>query len=246
MDDVSVAGLRDLVVKSGSRFDDVSVAGMRCVDDISTVVLRATSVVTRLAYVSRLLHGILVRCRLVSARGEICFVPDFIVFEAFVVEADARIQESIRNRHVLITVTNKESAAGVSYASAGLCTCWLSRYTCWFVMYRLVDDDIDVTSSFCLINTNQSRSVCGDWFQLVVASAEWQESDIRTATEEDQQQLRNLFTLVVASAEWQESDIRTATEEDQQQLRNLFTVIHFRSGGSLSCLNTQHDTWNSN
>ncbi|KZV24688.1 hypothetical protein F511_21897 [Dorcoceras hygrometricum] len=40
----------------------------------------------------------------------------------------------------------------------------------------------------------------------------------------------------------QENDIRTATEEDQQQLRNLFTIIHFRSGGSISCLNTQHDT----
>ncbi|KZV20579.1 hypothetical protein F511_30922 [Dorcoceras hygrometricum] len=52
--------------------------------------------------------------------------------------------------------------------------------------------------------------------------------------------------LVIASAEEQENDIRTATEYDQQQLRNLFIVIHFRSGGSISCLNTQHDTWNSN
>ncbi|KZV14264.1 dihydrolipoyl dehydrogenase 2, chloroplastic-like [Dorcoceras hygrometricum] len=42
------------------------------------------------------------------------------------------------------------------------------------------------------------------------------------------------------------NDIRTATEDDQQQLRNLFIVIHLRSGGSISCLNTQHDTWNSN
>ncbi|KZV29100.1 hypothetical protein F511_06595 [Dorcoceras hygrometricum] len=48
--------------------------------------------------------------------------------------------------------------------------------------------------------------------------------------------------LVVASAEEQENDIRTATEEDQQQFRNLFIVIQFRSGGSISCLNTQHDT----
>ncbi|KZV55992.1 hypothetical protein F511_12050 [Dorcoceras hygrometricum] len=55
-----------------------------------------------------------------------------------------------------------------------------------------------------------------------------------------------LLLLVVASTEEQENDIRTATKEDQQQLRNLFTVIHFRSGGSISCLNTQHDTWNSN
>ncbi|KZV55625.1 hypothetical protein F511_32200 [Dorcoceras hygrometricum] len=55
-----------------------------------------------------------------------------------------------------------------------------------------------------------------------------------------------LLLLVVASTEEQENDIRTATEEDQQQLRNLVTVIHFRSGGSISCLNTQHDTWNSN
>ncbi|KZV14114.1 hypothetical protein F511_44386 [Dorcoceras hygrometricum] len=40
--------------------------------------------------------------------------------------------------------------------------------------------------------------------------------------------------LVVASAEEQENDIRTATEDDQQQLRNLFIVIHFRSDyGSL-------------
>ncbi|KZV37996.1 hypothetical protein F511_23451 [Dorcoceras hygrometricum] len=69
-------------------------------------------------------------------------------FEALVVEADARIQESIRKRHVLVTVTNEESAARVSYASAGL-----------------------------------------------------------------------------------ENDIRTVTEEDQQQLRNLFIVIQFRSGG---------------
>ncbi|KZV19728.1 hypothetical protein F511_35374 [Dorcoceras hygrometricum] len=53
-------------------------------------------------------------------------------------------------------------------------------------------------------------------------------------------------TLVVASAEEHENDIRTATEDDQQQLRNLFIVIHFRSGGSISWLNTQHDTWNSN
>ncbi|KZV55946.1 hypothetical protein F511_10264 [Dorcoceras hygrometricum] len=52
--------------------------------------------------------------------------------------------------------------------------------------------------------------------------------------------------LVVASAEEQENDIRTAPEDDQQQLRNLFIVIHFRSGGSISCLNIQHDTWNSN
>ncbi|KZV33702.1 hypothetical protein F511_31054 [Dorcoceras hygrometricum] len=42
------------------------------------------------------------------------------------------------------------------------------------------------------------------------------------------------------------NDIRTATEDDQQQLRNLFIVIHLRSGGSISCLNTQHDTWTSN
>ncbi|KZV29101.1 Regulator of nonsense transcripts-like protein [Dorcoceras hygrometricum] len=49
-------------------------------------------------------------------------------------------------------------------------------------------------------------------------------------------------SLVVASAEEQENDIRTATEEDQQQFRNLFIVIQFRSGGSISCLNTQHDT----
>ncbi|KZV16749.1 hypothetical protein F511_41645 [Dorcoceras hygrometricum] len=55
-----------------------------------------------------------------------------------------------------------------------------------------------------------------------------------------------LLQLVVASAEEQENDIRTATEEDQQQLKNLFIVIHFRSDGSISCLNTQHDTWNSN
>ncbi|KZV51312.1 hypothetical protein F511_07503 [Dorcoceras hygrometricum] len=55
-----------------------------------------------------------------------------------------------------------------------------------------------------------------------------------------------LLLLVVAATEEQENDIRTATEEDKQQLRNLFTVIHFRSGGSISCLNTQHDTWNSN
>ncbi|KZV18053.1 hypothetical protein F511_32359 [Dorcoceras hygrometricum] len=41
-------------------------------------------------------------------------------------------------------------------------------------------------------------------------------------------------------------DIRTATEDDQQQLKNMFIVIHFRSGGSISCLNTQHGTWNSN
>ncbi|KZV36294.1 hypothetical protein F511_18709 [Dorcoceras hygrometricum] len=54
--------------------------------------------------------------------------------------------------------------------------------------------------------------------------------------------------LVVASAEdkEQENDIRTVTEDDQQQLRNLVIVIYFRSGGSISCLNTQHDTWNSN
>ncbi|KZV35986.1 hypothetical protein F511_33672 [Dorcoceras hygrometricum] len=50
--------------------------------------------------------------------------------------------------------------------------------------------------------------------------------------------------LVVASAEDQENDIGIATEDDQQQLRNLFIVIHFRNGGSISCLNTQHDTWN--
>ncbi|KZV06976.1 hypothetical protein F511_45543 [Dorcoceras hygrometricum] len=55
-----------------------------------------------------------------------------------------------------------------------------------------------------------------------------------------------MLRLVVASAEEQENDIRTATEDDQQQLRNLFIIIHFRSGGSISCLNTQHDTWNSN
>ncbi|KZT76327.1 hypothetical protein F511_46648 [Dorcoceras hygrometricum] len=36
-----------------------------------------------------------------------------------------------------------------------------------------------------------------------------------------------LLQLVVASAEEQENDIRTVTEEDQQQLRNLFIVIHF-------------------
>ncbi|KZV21994.1 putative prolyl 4-hydroxylase 9 [Dorcoceras hygrometricum] len=52
--------------------------------------------------------------------------------------------------------------------------------------------------------------------------------------------------LVVASAEEQENDIRTTTEDDQQQLRNLVIVIYFRSGGSISCLNTQHETWNSN
>ncbi|KZV24590.1 hypothetical protein F511_11827 [Dorcoceras hygrometricum] len=39
---------------------------------------------------------------------------------------------------------------------------------------------------------------------------------------------------------------RTANEDDEQQLRNLFIVIHLRSGGSISWLNTQHDTWNSN
>ncbi|KZV39522.1 hypothetical protein F511_37263 [Dorcoceras hygrometricum] len=42
------------------------------------------------------------------------------------------------------------------------------------------------------------------------------------------------------------NDIRTATENDQQQLRNLFIVIHLLSGENISCLNTQHDTWNSN
>ncbi|KZV52643.1 DNA topoisomerase 3-alpha-like [Dorcoceras hygrometricum] len=52
-----------------------------------------------------------------------------------------------------------------------------------------------------------------------------------------------LLQLVVASAEEQENDIRIATEDDQQQLRNLFIVIHLLSGGSISCLNTQHDTW---
>ncbi|KZV45065.1 hypothetical protein F511_12663 [Dorcoceras hygrometricum] len=49
--------------------------------------------------------------------------------------------------------------------------------------------------------------------------------------------------LVVASAEEQVNDIRTATKEDQRQLKNLFIVIHFRSGGSISCLNTQHNTY---
>ncbi|KZV46689.1 hypothetical protein F511_38673 [Dorcoceras hygrometricum] len=52
--------------------------------------------------------------------------------------------------------------------------------------------------------------------------------------------------LIVASAEEQENDIRIATEEDQQKLRSLFIVIHFQSGGSISYVNTQHDTWNSN
>ncbi|KZV20677.1 hypothetical protein F511_25225 [Dorcoceras hygrometricum] len=70
----------------------------------------------------------------------------------------------MRKRHVLVTTRGisskrnqqqEESAARVPYASAGLCTCW-------YLMYRLVVDDV-------------------------------------------------------------------ATEEDQQQLRNLFTVIHFRS-----------------
>ncbi|KZV30772.1 hypothetical protein F511_40698 [Dorcoceras hygrometricum] len=42
------------------------------------------------------------------------------------------------------------------------------------------------------------------------------------------------------------NNIRTASEDDEQQLRNLFIVIHPRSGGSISCLNTQRDTWNSN
>ncbi|KZV58715.1 hypothetical protein F511_40833 [Dorcoceras hygrometricum] len=38
--------------------------------------------------------------------------------------ADARIQGSMRKRHVLVTVTHEESAEIVSYAPAGLCTCW--------------------------------------------------------------------------------------------------------------------------
>ncbi|KZV41649.1 hypothetical protein F511_28222 [Dorcoceras hygrometricum] len=54
-------------------------------------------------------------------------------------EADARIQESMRKRHVLVTVTHEESAARVSDAPAGLCTCWL-------LMYQLVDDDEEGTS----------------------------------------------------------------------------------------------------
>ncbi|KZV18750.1 hypothetical protein F511_28303 [Dorcoceras hygrometricum] len=38
--------------------------------------------------------------------------------------------------------------------------------------------------------------------------------------------------LIVASTDEQENDIRTATEDDQQQLRNLFIFIPFRSGGN--------------
>ncbi|KZV44219.1 Vesicle-fusing ATPase family protein [Dorcoceras hygrometricum] len=49
---------------------------------------------------------------------------------------------------------------------------------------------------------------------------------------------RLLLQLVVASAEEQENDIRTATEDDQQQLRNLFIVIHFRSGSEEQGLRT--------
>ncbi|KZV30045.1 phytosulfokine receptor 1-like [Dorcoceras hygrometricum] len=129
----------------------------------------------------------------------------------------------MRERHVLVTVTHEKSAARVSYASAGLCTCWLLKCICWLLMYRLIDDD-------------EPR------YDVVLHEL---------ATSEELEISRVLMyrliddDLVVASAEEQENNIRTAIEDDRQQLRNLFIVIHFRSGGSISCLNTQHDTWNS-
>ncbi|KZV57333.1 hypothetical protein F511_38389 [Dorcoceras hygrometricum] len=62
---------------------------------------------------------------------------------------------------------------------------------------------------------------CCDWLllQLVVASAEEQENDIRTATEDDQQQLRNLLSTF---------DLASISGSEEQSLRTLIEVFENR------------------